>query len=95
MTDFSITAKMYGKIIIAEAFLPRKYQTIKPCVVGGLAGGPKYIYNGIYLLSLSHEAAQLTRSRRHVAHRHLLQGTHDPSCDALTLPPRRAQRQSY
>jgi hypothetical protein len=46
-TDFSITAKLYGKIIIAEAFLPRKYQTIKPCVVGGLAGGPKYIYNGM------------------------------------------------
>ncbi|ELR22629.1 uncharacterized protein ACA1_010190, partial [Acanthamoeba castellanii str. Neff] len=46
--DFSITAKLYGKIIIAEAFLPRKYQTIKPCVVGGLAGGPKYIYNGIF-----------------------------------------------
>lgn len=48
LSDFSITAKMYGKIIIAEAFLPRKYQSIKPCVVGGLAGGLKYIYNGIF-----------------------------------------------
>ena len=25
---------MYGKIIIAEAFLDRQYQTIKPCEVG-------------------------------------------------------------
>ena len=27
---------MYGKIIIAEAFLERQYQTIKPCEIGML-----------------------------------------------------------
>ena len=36
LLDFATTAKMYGKIIIAEAFLERQYQTIKPCEIGML-----------------------------------------------------------
>jgi len=46
--NFEHTAQVFGKIIIAEVFLPRRYRTIKPFVnIGGNAGGEKYIYNGI------------------------------------------------
>jgi hypothetical protein len=46
--NFERTAEMFGKIIISEIFVPKKYKTIKPVTgLGGYAGGEKYIYNGI------------------------------------------------
>lgn len=45
--DFVAAAKMYGKIIISEVFLPYKQKTIKPISIGGVAGGEKYIHRGI------------------------------------------------
>jgi len=41
--DFVSTAKMYGKIIIQEVFIPYKEKTIKPIDIGGVAGGVKYV----------------------------------------------------
>ena len=37
--EFVAAAKMYGKIIISEVFLPYKQKTIKPISIGGVAGG--------------------------------------------------------
>jgi hypothetical protein len=46
--NFVTTAELFGKIIIAEAYVPNKYKTIKPVPeLGGFAGGEKYIWNGI------------------------------------------------
>ena len=46
--DFLFTAKAYGKIIIAEFFLPSFKKTIKPADnIGGVAGGKKYVVQGI------------------------------------------------
>ncbi len=39
--DFVHFAKMYGKIIICETFLPDQFKTIKPVNVGGVAGNKK------------------------------------------------------
>lgn len=36
----AIAAEMFGKIIISEIFVPKKYKTIKPVTgLGGYAGG--------------------------------------------------------
>jgi len=40
--DFVYTSKQYGKIIIAEYFLPNHQKTIKPFLAGGIAGGDKF-----------------------------------------------------
>jgi ubiquitin-protein ligase len=45
--NFVSMAKQLGKIIITEAFLPDEVKTIKPYSLGGVAGGRKYLYNGI------------------------------------------------
>lgn len=45
--NFVSMAKQLGKIIISEAFLPDEVKTIKPYSLGGVAGGCKYLYNGI------------------------------------------------
>eukprot|EP01125_Pyxidicula_operculata_P001241 TRINITY_DN1115_c1_g3_i3.p1 TRINITY_DN1115_c1_g3~~TRINITY_DN1115_c1_g3_i3.p1 ORF type:complete len:317 (-),score=65.04 TRINITY_DN1115_c1_g3_i3:91-1041(-) len=46
--DFLYAARVYGKIIISEAFLEdNSKKTIKPIDVGGIAGGQKYICQGI------------------------------------------------
>ena len=46
--DFVFAAQMYGKIIISERYLPVKEKTIKPNDrLGGVAGGEKYIHQGI------------------------------------------------
>ena len=45
--DFVETAKMYGRVIIFEQFLPESEQTIKPFQAGGLAGGAKYRVRGM------------------------------------------------
>lgn len=46
--DFVHFSKIYGKIIIFEAFFKPNEKTIKPVNIGGHAGGPKYIHHGIY-----------------------------------------------
>mmetsp|Transcript_2469 Transcript_2469/g.7833 ORF Transcript_2469/g.7833 Transcript_2469/m.7833 type:complete len:1381 (+) Transcript_2469:798-4940(+) len=45
--DFVATAQHYGKIIIAETFLPAQQKTVRPVNVGGIAGGEKYIIQGV------------------------------------------------
>ncbi|KAH3761583.1 Histidine kinase A [Pelomyxa schiedti] len=45
--DFVYAAQSYGKIIIGEKYLPEEAKTIKSARVGGIAGGTKYIVNGI------------------------------------------------
>jgi hypothetical protein len=45
--DFVYAAQLYGKIIISEMSLPVSLKTIKPTSVGGIAGGEKYIVQGI------------------------------------------------
>jgi len=47
--DFRIAASNIAKRIIDEAFLPLHEKTIKPVDVGGIAGGQKYVYDGIFL----------------------------------------------
>ncbi|KAK5577688.1 hypothetical protein RB653_002633 [Dictyostelium firmibasis] len=45
--DFVYAAESYGRIIISENFLANELKTIKPVSVGGIAGGEKYIVQGI------------------------------------------------
>ncbi|EFA86726.1 hypothetical protein PPL_00531 [Heterostelium album PN500] len=45
--DFVYAAESYGRIIISEHLLPDELKTIKPVSVGGIAGGEKYIVQGI------------------------------------------------
>ncbi|PRP76021.1 hypothetical protein PROFUN_01737 [Planoprotostelium fungivorum] len=45
--EFLRTAQLYGKIIVNEKFLPSEMKTVKPCSLGGTAGGEKYICEGI------------------------------------------------
>lgn len=45
--DFVNTATTYGKTIISEYFVPQKNKTLSCAPVGGVAGGVKYIMNGI------------------------------------------------
>ena len=43
--DFISTCKTYGKIIIAERYIQTSKKTIQPSIMGGAAGGEKYIVN--------------------------------------------------
>lgn len=45
--DFSFAARQYGRIIIMERALPPERRTIQPQRLPGIAGGEKYIINGI------------------------------------------------
>ena len=45
--NFSYTAELYGKIIIAEKNLPDNQKTIKPLNLHGIIGGQKFIVHGI------------------------------------------------
>jgi hypothetical protein len=45
--DFVSVAEQYGRIIISERHLPNIDKTIRPVGVGGVAGGDKYIAQGI------------------------------------------------
>jgi hypothetical protein len=45
--DFTHAASVYGRIIISERFLPVEQKTIKPLMLGGTAGGLKYICGGV------------------------------------------------
>ena len=45
--DFLHCAQTYGRIIIAERYLPVSEKTIKPVDLGGVAGGEKYIVHNI------------------------------------------------
>jgi len=47
-TDFNSVAEAYGRIIISESYLPEALKTVKSSQsIGGLAGGTKYITQGI------------------------------------------------
>eukprot|EP01119_Soliformovum_irregulare_P018159 TRINITY_DN5508_c0_g1_i4.p1 TRINITY_DN5508_c0_g1~~TRINITY_DN5508_c0_g1_i4.p1 ORF type:complete len:1482 (-),score=512.19 TRINITY_DN5508_c0_g1_i4:32-3964(-) len=53
--DFVYAALTYGRIIISEHCLPDEQKTLKPVSVGGVAGGQKYICNGIlFKFSIDH-----------------------------------------
>ncbi|KAN0015626.1 hypothetical protein ACTFIU_008367 [Dictyostelium citrinum] len=55
--DFVYAAESYGRIIISENFLANELKTIKPVNVGGVAGGEKYIVQGIlFKFALENEA---------------------------------------
>eukprot|EP01117_Protostelium_nocturnum_P014543 TRINITY_DN5541_c0_g1_i4.p1 TRINITY_DN5541_c0_g1~~TRINITY_DN5541_c0_g1_i4.p1 ORF type:complete len:905 (-),score=337.74 TRINITY_DN5541_c0_g1_i4:2149-4863(-) len=56
--DFVHCAKTYGKLIISELYLPNDQKTIRPCDIGGFAGGLKYITKGI-LFKLAVDANEL------------------------------------
>ena len=45
--DFQAESLRIGKVIVSEINLPNERKTIKPVAAGGLAGGQKYIVNGI------------------------------------------------
>lgn len=45
--DFISTAEFYGRIILAERWLPVYRKSIKPISLGGVAGGTKYLVQGI------------------------------------------------
>eukprot|EP01130_Rhizamoeba_saxonica_P014986 TRINITY_DN662_c1_g2_i2.p2 TRINITY_DN662_c1_g2~~TRINITY_DN662_c1_g2_i2.p2 ORF type:complete len:506 (-),score=103.86 TRINITY_DN662_c1_g2_i2:2144-3661(-) len=52
--DFGYASRMYAQVIISEIALTVKQKTYKPVDVGGLAGGQKYIIQGI-LFKLANE----------------------------------------
>lgn len=45
--NFDATAVTYAKVIISELCFPDAQKTIKPIKIGGIAGGRKYIVQGI------------------------------------------------
>ena len=45
--DFISTAEFYGRIILAERWLPVYRKSIKPISLGGVAGGTKYLVQGV------------------------------------------------
>ena len=45
--DFVWTVKTYGRIIISEESVPVEEKTIKPVSIGGIAGGHKFIVQGV------------------------------------------------
>jgi hypothetical protein len=45
--QFQETAFTYGRLIISERALPPEQRSIKPINIGGVAGGDKYVHNGI------------------------------------------------
>merc|ERR1712137_1168416 len=45
--DFVHTAKNFGKVIISERSFKNDHRTLCPRIVGGVAGGEKYIHHGI------------------------------------------------
>ena len=45
--DFNNSAKRFGSIIMEEYFWPEEKKTIKPRRMGGIAGGEKFVHNGI------------------------------------------------
>eukprot|EP01125_Pyxidicula_operculata_P017085 TRINITY_DN5945_c0_g1_i2.p1 TRINITY_DN5945_c0_g1~~TRINITY_DN5945_c0_g1_i2.p1 ORF type:complete len:1909 (-),score=399.00 TRINITY_DN5945_c0_g1_i2:471-6197(-) len=46
-SDFVYAAETYGKIIISEFYLPNSLKTIKSANFGGIAGGTKFLKQGI------------------------------------------------
>jgi hypothetical protein len=66
--DFTHAASVYGRIIISERFLPVTHKTIKPLMLGGTAGGLKYICGGVMFkfcvdMRLSNGALDVRRCR--------------------------------
>ena len=50
--DFISTCKIYGRIIISERFIDTSRKTIRPSIMGGVAGGEKYIVNNGFFFFL-------------------------------------------
>ena len=46
--EFVSYAEMIARVIIDEAYLPIEQKSIKPVDVGGVAGGQKYLFKGIF-----------------------------------------------
>ena len=46
-SEFEFKCKLYGGVIISEKHLPDKQKSIKPLDIGGVAGGTKFMCNGI------------------------------------------------
>lgn len=57
-SNFLLTARVYAKIIVEEYSLPPAEKTLKPSSVGGIAGGDKYIAEGIFF-KFALDSAQL------------------------------------
>lgn len=47
-SNFLMTAQLYTKIIVEEYVLPIEDKTIRPISIGGIAGGDKYLIEGIF-----------------------------------------------
>lgn len=45
--QFQEAAVSYGRLIISERPLPPEMRSIQPVDIGGVAGGDKYVHNGI------------------------------------------------
>jgi hypothetical protein len=45
--DFNNSAKRFGTIIMEEYFWPQHKKTVKPHLLGGVAGGEKFVHDGI------------------------------------------------
>eukprot|EP01122_Echinamoeba_exundans_P007904 TRINITY_DN2521_c0_g1_i1.p1 TRINITY_DN2521_c0_g1~~TRINITY_DN2521_c0_g1_i1.p1 ORF type:complete len:1209 (+),score=237.81 TRINITY_DN2521_c0_g1_i1:47-3628(+) len=45
--EFVFVAQTYGKVIISELSVPAEEKTVRPVSIGGIAGGEKYIVQGI------------------------------------------------
>jgi hypothetical protein len=45
--EFVFFCTRYGMLIIDELTVPVESKTVPPCSLGGVAGGAKYIVNGI------------------------------------------------
>lgn len=54
--QFTADAVKYGTIIIREQMLPVAKKTIKPVGVGGIAGGMKFVHEGIFFKFPTNEA---------------------------------------
>jgi hypothetical protein len=47
-TDFHQAALNWGKVIVSERYIADHNKTIKPLCVGGVLGGIKYCYGGVF-----------------------------------------------
>ena len=53
--DFAFTARCLGRIIISEKYLRPDEKTIRPVLLGGVAGGEKYLsHNIVFKFNVDH-----------------------------------------
>jgi len=62
--DFVFTAETYGKLIISERHVPNSQKTIRPCELGGTAGGEKYLHQNV-LFKFAVDTLVKTRQQQH------------------------------